>query len=77
MGKVDRFSWRPDWQEGVENNNKNQTLIKPGWIKQTETLVEENNLREKIKKAQEEDKKVVKVVKELKKAEMKTLRDEE
>jgi len=31
-------------------------------------LVEEDNLRERIKKTQEEDKKVVKAVKELKKS---------
>jgi len=40
-------------------------------------LVKENNLREKIKKVQEKDKKIVKVVKELKKAGMKMLRDKE
>jgi len=40
-------------------------------------LVEENNLRERIKKTQEEDKKVVKVVKELKKAGIKSLKDNE
>ena len=42
-----------------------------------ETLVEENDLRNKIRKAQEENEKVVKVVEELKKVEMKMLRDEE
>ena len=52
-------------------------LIKPGWIKRMETLVEENDLRNKIRKAQEENEKVVKVVEELKKVEMKMLRDEE
>ena len=26
--KADRLSWRPDWQKGVENDNKNQMLIK-------------------------------------------------
>jgi len=41
------------------------------------TLVEEGNLRERIKKAQEGDERVVKVVEELKKAGVKTLRDEE
>ena len=51
MGKADGLSRRLDWQEGVENNNQNQMLIKPEWIKRMETLVEENNLREKIKKA--------------------------
>jgi len=40
-------------------------------------LVEENGLRERIKKAQERDEKVVKAVEELKKAGMKNLRDEE
>jgi len=38
-------------------------------------LVEENDLRKKIKKAQGEDKKVVKAVEELKKAGIKMLRN--
>jgi len=42
-----------------------------------ETLVEEGNLRERIKRAQEGDERVVKAVEELKKAGVKTLRDEE
>ena len=50
-------------------------LIKPEWIKRTDILVEENNLRKKIKKVQRKDKKVVKTVEELKKAEIKILRD--
>jgi len=74
MGKVDGLSRRPDWQEGVENNNEDQTLIKLEWIKRIETLVKENNLRNKIRKVQEGDKRVVKAVEELKKAGMKTLR---
>jgi len=40
-------------------------------------LVEENGLRERIKKVQEGDKKVMKAVEELKKAGIKNLRDEE
>jgi len=59
----------------MENNNQDQMLIKPEWIKRTDTLVEENNLRKKIKKVQRKDKKVVKTVEELKKAEIKILRD--
>ena len=39
--------------------------------------MKENDLRKKIKKAQEEDKKVVKAVKELKRAGIKSLRDKE
>jgi len=77
MEKADRLSKRLDWQEGIENNNEDQTLIKPEWIKRTEILVEENNLRNKIRKVQEGDKRVVKAVEELKKTRMKTLRDKE
>jgi len=40
-------------------------------------MIEEGNLRERIRKAQEEDEKVVKAVEELKRAGVKTLRDEE
>ena len=77
MEKADGLSRRLDWQEGIENDNEDQMLIKPVQIKRTETLVEENDLRNKIRKAQEGNKRVVKVVEELKKAEMKTLRDKE
>jgi len=52
-------------------------LIKPEWVRAAETLVEEENLRERIKKAQEGDERVVKAVEELKKAGVKTLRDKE
>jgi len=48
--KADGLNRRPDWQEGVENDNEDQILIKLGWIKKTETLVEENNLRNRIRK---------------------------
>jgi len=61
----------------VEKDNEDRTLIKPEWVRGAETIVEEGNLRERIKKAQEGDKKVVKAVKELKKVEVKTLRDKE
>jgi len=52
-------------------------LIRPEWVRGEKTVIEEGDLRKKIKKAQEEDKKVVKAVEELKKAGVKTLRDEE
>ena len=42
-----------------------------------ETIVEEGNLRERIKKAQEGDERVVKAVEELKKAGVKILKNEE
>ena len=58
MEKADGLSRRPDQQEGVKKDNKDQMLIKLGWIKKTEILVEEDNLRGRIKRAQKEDKKV-------------------
>jgi len=32
MGKVDGFSKRLDWNVKVENNNKNQKVVKEEWI---------------------------------------------
>ena len=77
MGKADGLSRRPDWQEGVERDNEDQKLIKPEWIRGGETLIEEENLRERIRKAQEGDGKVVEAIKGLKGAGLKTLKDEE
>jgi len=77
MGKADGLSRRPDWQKGVERDNEDQKLVKPEWIRGVEIIVEEGNLKDRIKKAQEEDEKVVKAVEELKKTGIKTLRDEE
>ena len=77
MGKADRLSRRPNWQKGVEKNNEDQKLIKPEWIREVETMVEEEDLKERIKRVQEGDERVVKAVEELKRAGIKTLKDEE
>ena len=77
MGKVDRLSRRLDWQKGVEKDNKDQKLIKPEQIKEAKTIIEGENLKNRIKKAQEGDKKVVKVVEELKRAGIKMLKNKE
>ena len=61
----------------MEKDNEDQTLIRPEWVRGVEMMIEEGDLRERIKKAQEEDKKVVKAIEELKKAGVKMLRDEE
>jgi len=61
----------------VEKDNKDRTLIRSEWVREVETVIEEGDLRERIKKAQEGDEKVVKAVEELKKTGVKTLRDEE
>jgi len=77
MGKADRLSKRLDWQERVEKDNEDQKLIKPEWIKGAETIIEEGNLKERIKKVQKGDEKVVKMIEKLKRAGIKTLKDEE
>jgi len=77
MGKVDGLSRRPDWQEGVERDNEDQKLIKPEWIRGAKTMMQEEDLRERIKKVQEGDKKIVKAVEELKRVEIKALKDKE
>jgi len=51
MEKADRLSKRPDWQVEVEKDNKDQKLIKPEWIREVETIIEEKNLKERIKRA--------------------------
>ena len=77
MGKADGLSRRPDWQEGVEKNNEDQKLIKPEWIRGAKTMIEEENLKKRIKRAQEGNERVVKAVEELKRTGIKTLKDEE
>ena len=66
MGKADRLSRRLDWQKGVERDNEDQKLIKPEWIRRVEMLIKEENLRERIRKAQEGDGKIVEAIKGLK-----------
>jgi len=77
MGKADGLSRRLDWQEGVEKDNEDQTLIRPEWVRGIEMVIEKRDLRKRIKKVLEGDKKVVKAVEELKKAGIKMLRNEE
>jgi len=80
MGKADRLSRRADWKIGVDKNNKNQIFIKDNWICSIyEVVVEgpEEDLVEKIKKAQSKDEDVIRVVEEMKKAGVKELRGNE
>jgi len=65
---------------GVENNNENQKLIKKKWVREMiEVVVErlKTMLMEKIKRAREKDKEVVKVIEEMKKSGMRNLRGDE
>ena len=61
----------------MERDNEDQKLIKLEWIRGVETIMEEKNLRERIKKVQEGNEKIVKAVEELKRAWIKALKDEE
>ena len=61
----------------MEKDNKDQKLIKPEWIRGVEMIIEEGNLKKRIRRAQKGNKKVVKTVEELKRAGIKMLKDEE
>ena len=43
----------------MERDNEDQKLIKLKWIRGAETMMQEKNLRERIKRAQERDRKIV------------------
>ena len=81
MGKVDSLSRRVDWAEGVERDNENQVMLKEEWleVRMMEQLVEGpgEKIVKKIKEARDKDEEVIKVVEEMKKAGVKTLRNEE
>jgi len=76
IGKADGLSRRLDWNVGVEKNNENQILIKEQWIYSlAEVVIEEPEVEilEKIEIARGKDKEVVRVVKKMKKIEVKVL----
>ena len=61
----------------MEKDNEDQKLIKLEWIREVKMIIEKRNLKERIRRAQKGNKKVVKAVEELKRAGIKTLKDEE
>ena len=67
--KADKLSKRPDLKVGIENNNENQKLIKEKWIREIiEIVVEELEevIKKKIKEMRGKNKKVVKMIEEMK-----------
>ena len=80
MGRADSLSRRVDWVEGIERDNENQVMLKKEWleVRAMEQLVEgpEEEIVKKIKEVRDKDEEVIKVVEEMKKAGVKTLRDE-
>ena len=80
MRKADRLSRRLDQKVRVEKNNKNQKLIKEEQICSLAEVVIKGpkvDIIEKIKRAREKNKKVVRIVEEIKKAKVKVLRGDE
>ena len=73
IGKVDGLGKRLDWKVRVENDNYNQIFIKDCWLHSLHEVV----IVKKIKKARSKDKEIVRVVKEMKKTEIKVLREDE
>ena len=81
MGKVDSLSRRSDQEVGVEKDNENEMLVKPEWlgVRRTETveiIVDRIDLLEEVRKLKVKNDEVVKAMEEMKRAEVKILRDE-
>ena len=80
MGKADGLSRRLDWKVGVERDNEDQVFIKDNWICSIQEVVIEGpevEILEKIKKARDKDKEVVRIVEEMKKVGVKAIQGEE
>jgi len=65
------LSRRPDWEIGVERDNKNEMLVKAEWLEvrwteKVEIIVDEVDLLEKVKQSKVKDNEVVKTVEEMK-----------
>jgi len=71
IGKTDSLCRRPDWEIGVERDNKDETLVKLKWLEvrkteKVEVIVEEVDLLEKAKQLKVKDDEVIKMVEEMK-----------
>jgi len=82
MEKVDGLSRRPDWEVGVERDNKEQTLVKREWLEaraaeMSEVVIDRVDILDRIRRSEAKDDKVVKAVEEMKQVGVKVLRDEE
>ena len=82
MGKVDGLSKRPDWEDGLERDNEEQTLVKREWLEAraaevSEVVIDGVDILDRIRRSEAKDDEVVKAVEEMKRAGVKVLRDEE
>jgi len=67
---------------GVKKDNKDQRLVKPEWLevrktKTVEIIVDGVDLLEEVRKSKVKDNEIIKAVEEMKRAEVKMLRDKE
>jgi len=81
MGKADGLSRRPDWEVGVERDNKEQTLVKREWLEAqaaevSEVVIDGADILDRIRRSEAKDDEVVKAVEEMKQVGVKVLRDE-
>jgi len=80
MEKADGLSRQPDWQKGVGKENEDRTLVKKEWLETRvleEIVIDGVDILDRIRKSKAVDDKIVKVVEEMKKANVKVLRNEE
>ena len=82
MGRANGLSRRPDWQEGVGKENKDKMLVERKWLESKRAQVEEIVIKgvdilDKIRKSKVVNDEIVKVVEEMKKANVKVLRNKE
>jgi len=71
MEQADSLSRWPDWQIGIERDNKNRVLVKKKWLEVRatqvmEVVIERVDLLEEIRKSDVKDDKVIKAVEEMK-----------
>ena len=79
---MDSLSRQPDWQIGVERDNKDRVLLKKKWlevgvVQVIEVVIKGVDLLEEIRKLDAKDNEVIKAIENIKQAEMKMLRNEE
>ena len=80
IGKTDGLSRWLDWQEGVEKENKDRMLVKKEWLEMRaveEVIIEGVDILDRIRKSKVVDNEIVKVVEEIKKTNVKVLKNEE
>jgi len=71
MRKADSLSRQPDWQKGIEKDNKDRMLLKKKWLKVraaqvVEVIIDRVDLLEKIRQSEAKDDEVIKVVEKIK-----------